>query len=477
MKKYKILICATTKLVLLSGLLVAATGFLIYGRTPPWFLSWPTPLKNLLITLSAPDGLRFAITATGVISFALTYINSARIHRVKGILIGKVIHARYPMYGLFFLLHGAFVILGIYSCAVRVRSAGALCAAGVLFCLIYAVNLTIRTAFGDSYGEKLVQRYIKQVIDFGTDEEKYESICTMARYIGERFSSEYWQFDPNSSISGIKDDLDQLLSLLEAAIPADAQAQSRFNLLSDFDQLFAPDGAKAAPEYILFSIPAVKAKKAAFQKAVEICGNMWRSLLDELSEWQMEAKLAYLMLCRAEFNADQERRPSAAALCCGLLFYLYNPTFSNFDHTGDTPRALASSIGQDGPMHCAYVLQQINRLRRQPTDQVAIHLQTACTDMAVIGLCLSALEQTITTDPVNHKTMLYVVHETMRDRPVVWQGRHSIYQYLCFAQIIATLSHYRDDRFNMLQTAPLIFQVVKQWLCAEPRKRGKVDIK
>ena len=82
MKKYKILICATTKLVLLSGLLVAATGFLIYGRTPPWFLSWPTPLKNLLITLSAPDGLRFAITATGVISFALTYINSARIHRV-----------------------------------------------------------------------------------------------------------------------------------------------------------------------------------------------------------------------------------------------------------------------------------------------------------------------------------------------------------------------------------------------------------
>lgn len=467
-------------LCFLSALLAAAVFFLIYGRTPPWVLSFPVWLKDLLTAFSDPDGLRFAITATGVVSFALTYINSARVHKVKGILLGKVIHKCYPMYGFFFLLHGAFVILGIYSCAVKVRAAGALSALGVLLCLIYAVNLALHTTFDSSYKEKLVKKYIKKVVDHGKHEEQYESVCMVAQYIGKRFSSDGWLFDPNFGTSGMEDDMDQLLELLEKVIPASARAQSEPDLLSGFDQIFILKDVPSNPEYVLFSIPALKAQKADFQKAVDICGNMWRSLLDELSEWQMQAKLAYLMLCRAASGQGNQWQSSMAALCCGLLFYLYTPALSNFDHAGDVPKAWIGNVRQDGPMHCAYILQQINRLMMQPTDREGTRQQylirTVCRDMGIVGLCLSALEQTFATKPVNHEAMLSVVYEVERGRQTVWD-RQSIYQYLCFAQIIASLNHYSSNRFHALQTVPLIYQAVKQWLSGGLKKCRKVDAK
>lgn len=467
-------------LCFLGTLLAAAVIFLIYGRMPPWVLGLPAWLKYLLMVFSDPDGLRFAITATGVVSFALTYINSARVHRVKGILLGKVIHKCYPMYGFFFLLHGAFVILGIYSCAVKVRAAGALSALGVLLCLIYAVNLALHTTFNSSYKEKLVKKYIVQVINHGKHEEQYESVCTVAQYIGKRFSSEGWLFDPNFGASGMEDDMDRLLELLEKVIPASAKGQSELGLLSDFDQIFALKDVPSDPEYVLFSIPAVKVQKADFQKAVDICGNMWRSLLDELTEWPMQAKLAYLMLCRAGLGQGNQRRSSMAALCCGLLFYLHTPALSNFDHAGDVPKAGTGNVSQDSSVHCAYILQQINYLRVQPTDRESTKRQylirAACRDMGIVGLCLSALEQTFATQPVDHEAMLRVIYEVERGRETAWD-RQSIYQYLCFAQIIASLNHYSSNRFHALQTVPLIYQAVKQWLSGGLKKCGKVDVK
>ena len=186
------------------------------------------------------------------------------------------------------------------------------------------------------------------------------------------------------------------------------------------------------------------------------------------------------MLCRAGAGQGDQRRSSMAALCCGLLFYLHTPALSNFDHAGDVPKAGTGNVSQDGPVHCAYILQQINRLRVQPTDRESTRRQylirTACRDMGIVGLCLSALEQTFATKPVDHEAMLSVVYEAERGRQTAWD-RQSIYRYLCFAQIIASLNHYSGGRFHALQTVPLIYQAVKQWLSGGLKKCGKVDAK
>lgn len=62
------------KIGLLIALLATAAGCLIYGETPPCVYGWWRWVQILLKRFSDPEGLRLAITATGVISFALTYI-------------------------------------------------------------------------------------------------------------------------------------------------------------------------------------------------------------------------------------------------------------------------------------------------------------------------------------------------------------------------------------------------------------------
>ena len=430
-------------------------------------------LRSVYQKLSDPEGLRFTITATGVLTFALSYINSARAHRVKGILIGKVIQTFYQMYGKIFIFHGVFVAFGIYSCATKVRLAGFLCAIGVSICMIYAIRMMIKTAFDGTHSEQLIKKYITLVKTNKLGKEKNKSIYAMAQYIGEQFSIEGWQYESDHSR---RDDIKELLNLLEIAIPEKAKAQSEIGMLSDFELLFAPEGSSANPQYVLYSIPAVKEQVNSFLEAVRICGHMWKSMLDVLTDWQIKAKLSYLVLCEVESGSDQKRSPCTTALCCGLLFYLNESAFPNPNQARNVQKSQTVNTCQGGFTHYTYFLQHIRQLSETVVGQLQsaeqrYRVQLACKDIGITRLCLLALEQAATIRQVDYEGMCIVVQETMRFRPGVGLNEQTLCRYLCFAQIIALLSNYKSDRLTMLRNVPLVVQTVQNWLSKKPKKQ------
>ena len=89
-------------------------------------------ITNFLNNVDIIEGFSAVIGTLGMVSFALTYINAARVRKLKGILLEDVINAFYPHYKWILVLNGCLACLGRFGCAACNGIVGSLCLLGMI---------------------------------------------------------------------------------------------------------------------------------------------------------------------------------------------------------------------------------------------------------------------------------------------------------------------------------------------------------
>ena len=441
-------------------------------------------LKNLVMSLSSPNlatmtvassdpdnytnilhGISAVITALGLVGFALSYINTAKAYRVKGILMEDVISQGYPWYGLIFLDHGGFALLGLYSCEVNILFSAQACLIGVLMCTIYSLLMAYSIVFSPKGRNHLVTWYINALLRKELPSKRsIRTAYQLGRYIGERYQADDIQIGRHRQ-SDQEDEL-MLISTLhllmpetsqathkiwppqfaqrtqranqrncvkksepswEGALPADdiqigrhrqsdqedelmlistlhllmpetsqathkiwppqfAQRAQRANqrncikksepswegaLPAVFDKMF-PNSLGSHPEYAFFTLAAKNGH--AFQDNVRHCATLWDNLLRPVERESLRAELAVDVFWCAQ---------QTAALCCGLVYYLYS-TYIQF-------------TGEEGWQTCARFLKQISNIaqsssgeQQRPQREKVLRCSM---DMMLLFFCLACLQE------------------------------------------------------------------------------------
>ncbi len=335
--------------LLLIPLLFAAAS-LSLGLSCPCLtsLAASVPYPN---RLRSPDGISAVIRALGLVGFALSYINSAKASRVKGILLEEVISQCYPRYGQVFLIHGMLALLGLYSCEIDVLQSAWVCLLGMLLCTTYSLCMAFCIAFSPKWQNRLISYYVRGLLSqvsrckaYSTEETAAEknrdkerlykrgrrTAYQLGSYMGERFQAD--DIHVGRHAHSDQEDVRMLLVALRLLMPEPAEAdnmglddtesKNRWvgSLPKVFDYLACPEAAEH-PECAFFTTAVPK--RQAFLNDVRHCATMWDNLLLPVKQEEHRAELAVDVLWQA---------PTTAALCCGLVYHLqmaYVPSGSN----------------------------------------------------------------------------------------------------------------------------------------------------
>lgn len=356
-------------------------------------------------------GIAAVITALGAVSFSLSYINSARLVREKGILMEEVLADRYPCYGLIFAYHGGFALLGLYSCAANAIHTSWVCLGGLILSTAYSVHMAYCINFGmrgrkrmiNHYIEDLlreIQPFLKQIRDTGdnidlsartkewaTYDKCRKTAYQLGRYIGEQYQAdglEYAKFI-NSQKKGTKKNI--FVSMLQLLIVGDWSTEEWEGSLPEaFDKLFAVDvdkqsSDKVVPvEYALYDLIGIDEK--FFEENVKHCALLWGNLLTPIKQDIRQAELIVAVL---------RDSPLTSALCCGLVCYLYN--------------TYVQEQGEKGWMSCARMIQYIANVARnenkvhEPTEKPKAKVLRCCMDMLLVYFWLACLVEVNSDGP------------------------------------------------------------------------------
>lgn len=112
------------------------------------------------------DPLAYLIGLTGLINFALSAVDALITKRTFGILLLDVIDTYFPYYQVVqFGFHLFFYILGGFACAISYGHVAAICAIGILICLLHGIVMYGSLHLSVRFREKLVIRYIRKTRD------------------------------------------------------------------------------------------------------------------------------------------------------------------------------------------------------------------------------------------------------------------------------------------------------------------------
>ena len=379
------LFCSYLPPFLLLLLLLYVIANLVFGVSCPVLTSiaatLPYPER-----LRSPSGISAVLSALGVVVFALSYVNSAKASRVKGILLEDVISQCYPYYGLVFLSHSGFALLGLYSCEIDVLQSAWICLLGILLCTLYSLRMAYCTVFSPKNQNRLIARYVKALLSKNIlSSQARRTAYQLGQYIGERYQSDDIQIGRH--MDDYQEDERMLLSSLRLLMPnANDQSKTDSEILEDakdvleeewegglpevFDKLFS-DEVKAHPEYVLFTLEARQGHD--FQDAVRHCSILWDNLLLPVKREERRAELVVDVLWHS---------PWTTALCCGLVHRLHSNQIQ-FDD------------GKKGWQTCTRFLSHISNIARasgneqqRPQREKVLR---CCTDMMIMFFCLACL--------------------------------------------------------------------------------------
>lgn len=341
------------------------------------------------ISTSISNGVETVIATLGMVGVALSYINSARTYRVKGILLEQVITWRWPKYGIIFIIHGLLALLGLFSCNVDALQAALACLGGILLCTGYSLYMAYSIYFSRKVPEKFLVQYLSELtMRKASSTESRRIAYQLGLYIGERYQAEDFQLDHSSAESQIdKQLLQSALTLLEPGVDALNQPRQKkvkqsyktlVGSLSDmFDQMLSdktvfPDGLPENPEDVIL-LP-ITSWSQAFRNHVRHCATLWDNLLYPVERDGKQAKLAADVLLNA---------PQTAALCCGLVLHL---------HTS----RIQSKNGIEGWQSCADFLSRIANCARASNNSAWNNKRDkvlrCCMDMILLFICLACLQ-------------------------------------------------------------------------------------
>lgn len=358
-----------------------------------WYLpSIPASLANTTSVpehLSVSDGVEAIIATLGMVGVALSYINSARAYRIKGILLDQVITWRWPKYGIIFIIHGLLALLGLFSCKIDALQAAFSCLGGILLCTGYSLYMAYSIYFSRKTREKFLVQYLSELPKYTASPIESRRIAyQLGLYIGERYQAEDFQLDQLSAEAQIdKQLLQSALTLLEPGIEALDQSRQKENKpsyeamvgsLSDiFDQMLSdktvfPYGIPENSNDVIL-LP-VTSWGQAFRNHVHHCATLWDNLLYPVERDGKQAKLAADVLLNA---------PQTAALCCGLVLHLH-------------ASRIQSKNGTEGWQSCADFLSRIANCARASNNSAWSNerdkVLRCCMDMILLFICLACLQ-------------------------------------------------------------------------------------
>lgn len=403
-------------------------------------------------------GIKAVITATGAVCFALTYVNTARERRVKGILMEQVIREFYPWYGWIFSAHFLCAILGQYGCAVEARATAVLCLLGMFLSVAYALEMALSVVFSRERREDLVSCYIeraaKGALKNGPDQARI--LHQVGQYVGERFQEGTLPED------GIKTEEAGIVGLL-LDLGGRGYCSSTLpegDLLDQFALLFrTTEGDKPPrPEYLLYDLPCCQKPWTAFQNHVLTFSRMWYSVLDGLQDGFRRAELACRILREAE------RKRLTAPVCCGLIVYLHE---ANSLDTAGFP-ALEDQI------LCARFLGRLSHVQgsQEPGEQASAERSDWCRDLLVVYFCLLLLEGANFCEKLIDNALYNIVRDLLgqcdgKGSGIFW-NQEVLKIYLCYGyaiyRVLAVNTLPLPSRGEMAYAVAEITKVVRVWL-------------
>lgn len=470
---------------------------LLFGGVGRYF-PLDQPRVALLYRLTDPEGMKSVVGAMGLVGLALSYVNTARTHKVKGLLMNDVIRYHYPFYGCVFISYGAFALLGRYCWSVGARTAGVWCLLGLLFGLVYQIRMAWKVSFSEKQSEKLATSYIKDMVadceKRTLDDRPTREIHSVARYISRRFIEENRRFADAAAvtISGknsaeADQDIRSLLKLLDDSRNTAAanwrRKTDRHGIVGDFDYLFYLNSNEGKAEKafslrkktasVLYGLPSFQKSVKRFGTQVRMTADTWRNVLSEAGDpfWQVH------IVCQI-LNVSVKQVPSMVTpLCCGLILCLHEMNIRNADLSG--ARQWNS---------CADFLSQMtqlienSRLREEDRKTVSV-LRIMCRDMVAMFLCLSYLDQAGTFKKVPDRPFRIILIEmqgaqTDSDAATRWDDQ-VIRIYLCYAYLIQSLlpmaspdnlSYADRERINTL-----IVEAIGNWFNSDVWEEGWID--
>lgn len=418
------------------------------------------------------DGLKSVISAAGMLSFALGYINSAKRQKVKGILMGEVIAQAYPHYGYIFIFHGIFVLVGLYSCTAGYINSALCCTIGVLSCLLFTVVMALEVALSERGQERLVRAHIEHILDnlkAGQNEDQIELreqyVRAMAQYVGQRFLLRDWLIERHDNKRGLFSDIGDVAQLLK--LPDLYWSEASIEVLDirkEFSRLFTKTSAETShaakeprPQYILAMIPDIQQQKQRFQQSVLLYAEMWRNMMVEENAPHRKKELVYRIL------SMNDGKFTSFALCCGLLLYLTDSSF--YDTAESNHRAIQLERNS--------FLLEINNQREldlKQSQSAAVstgqkNMGTICWNLCLINFALSMFEQVFNPDLLDVLPISDIVHQFLEEETRLgvkfYRSSNDLCLYLSFAYIIAEMYNI-IHRVDLIRAVPDMVEIIRE---------------
>ncbi len=478
-------------------LIICAIYVLLWGGVGR-ILALDQPCVAILYRLTEPDAMKSVVGAMGLVGLALSYINAARTHRVKGLLMNDVIRYYYPYYGCVFISYGVFALLGRYCWGVGARTSGVICLLGLFFGLLYQIIMAWKVFFSDAQSEKLATNYIKAMVYYykeeSTDVPPMQEIRSVARYISRRFVEENRRFvnasDSNNngkSVEKADQDIMLLIEFLDEKRDVVAENESRethrCGVVGDFNHLFYlnSDSEKSGEAIslhdkiaaLLYGLPSFQSATKRFSLQVRMIADTWQSILTEAREPNLQIHIACEIL-----RVSAEKLPSVLTpLCCGLILCLHELYIRSADIS-------------DGRQwnYCADFMHQMTLLIGktplwEKDNKIISVLRIMARDMVAIFLCLNYLDQASTNKKVPDRPFRIILIEMQgaqkgSDVATRWDNQ-VIRIYLCYAYLIQSLlpmaspenlSYADRDRINTL-----IVDAIVNWFNSDVWEEGWND--
>lgn len=355
------------------------------------------------------SGIAAVITALGVVCFALSFINSAKATKERGILLEDVISKCYPYYGWIFLFHGGFALLGLYSCAEKILLSSWICLVGIVLCTIYSVKMAYYICFSKLGRERLIDNYIKSLLRFAPTldqrmraidqteplfEQEYNethNVCRRAAnqlgyYIGERYQADDIRIESVFPLGTDESKEDILLSTLQLLMGGDWSSKEWEGPLPIvFDKLFSSHLGYSKEDmryekWSLYDLPGIDGDRI-FWEDVKHCVVLWDNLLRPVKHEARQAELVMNVL---------RHSPKTAVLCCSLIWHLYNIYVQDGNSEQWT--------------HCARFLQLISNITRSSNEidnktKQCDKVLRCCMDMMLVFYCLTCILEANSVQP------------------------------------------------------------------------------
>lgn len=439
-------------------------GELIWGIR--WF-DWTELLSCVPLPdrLRYPDGIKELIKVLGLVGCALSYINSAKASRVKGILLSDVISYFYHFYGIAFLFHGTFALLGLYSCEIGILSSSWQCLLGILCCTAYSLYMAYKVVFSPKQQHRCIMKYVKalKLKDFPPKHCR-QTAYLLGEYIGERYNK--YNIELGRNTDDKQEDEQLLLSALSLLISEtekltqtqDGQLTWEGPLPKVFDNLHCNE-LVAHPADALFILD--DQQNQLFQNDIRHCAALWANILTPIKQDSRQAELVVDMLWHS---------PRTASLCCGLVCYMHR-THIQFGNEKKGWQTCVNFLRRIANIAHAFDQEQ----QRSQQEKVL----RCCMDMMLLFFCLACMYEANSNRSKLSSFFLdiqdLIDHEFQRNGSITCYipiTPHCIEKYLYFTykllKILAIPEVNFPYRIELFKQIPAIVAAMEQCLQRNP---------